>query len=146
MTTKSSNNDKILESFNSLFDNLSEQDKLDNDAKLIMFHFLDIIERKRDKLGWTRKQLGESIGTSASYITQLFRGDKLLNMPTLAKMQKALNLKFEISEKTSYKEMTQEVRPPVSDGKGMWFYKSFDKPNYNSDKPIPKVEFKEEAA
>ena len=55
-------------------------------------------------------------------------------------------IKFEISEKISYKEMTQEVRPPVSDGKGMCFYKSFDKPNYNSNKPIPKIENKEEAA
>ena len=104
MTTTSSNNDKILESFNALFSGLSEQDKLDNEAKLIMFRFLDIIERKREKLGWSRKELAKQVGTSASYITQLMRGDKLINMLTLAKMQNALSIKFEISEKVSYQD------------------------------------------
>ncbi len=105
---KSAKDDKILNAFNELFDNLTEKDKLDNEAKLIMFRFLDIVERKREKKNWSRKELAKKVGTSASYITQLMRGDKLINMLTLAKMQRALNIKFDISELVSYQEQTED--------------------------------------
>ncbi|NCW88573.1 MAG: XRE family transcriptional regulator, partial [Chitinophagia bacterium] len=42
----------------------------------------------------TRKLLAQLIGTSPSYLTQVFRGDKPLNFMTLAKIQKALNVSF----------------------------------------------------
>ncbi len=142
MNTKSSNSDKILEAFNALFNNISEQDKLDNEAKLIMFRFLEVIEKRREKLGWTRKKLAQKIGTSASYITQLMRGDKLINMLTLAKMQRVLGIKFDISEKTSYSEKTKEIRTPYSDGTGMWFRKPFQnaEPDYDVYFNLPKPE------
>jgi transcriptional regulator with XRE-family HTH domain len=40
----------------------------------------------------------EEIGTSASYLTQLFRGDRLLNFRTIAKIEAALNIEFKIQE------------------------------------------------
>lgn len=144
---KSANDDKILNAFNEIFDNLSEKDKLDNDAKLIMFRFLDIVERKREKLGWSRKELAKKVGTSASYITQLMRGDKFINMLTLAKMQRALNIKFDISELVSYQEQTEDKKPPIPDGKGFWVYKKIENPNYGEKGNIPKIKpTKEEAA
>ena len=51
-------------------------------------------------------------------ITQLYRGDKLVNMLTLAKFQRALKLEFEISEKKSYKEKIREYTP-TGDGQGV---------------------------
>lgn len=51
-----------------------------------------------DRKGWTRKQLAESLGTSASYLTQLFRGDRLLNFKTEAKIEAALGIKFVIKQ------------------------------------------------
>lgn len=148
MSTKLNDTNTIVDSFNSLFENLPEQDKLDNEAKLLMFRFLDIVERKREKSGWSRKELAKNVGTSASYITQLMRGDKLINMHTLAKMQKALNIQFDILEIVSYQEQTESIATPVSDEKGMWYYKPFEKPDYNSKGNIPKVKplAKEEAA
>lgn len=143
---KSANDDKILNAFNEIFDNLSEKDKLDNDAKLIMFRFLDIVERKREKRGWSRKELAKKVGTSASYITQLMRGDKLINMLTLAKMQRALNIKFDISELVSYQEQTEDKKPPVPDGKGFWVYKKIESPNYSEKGNIPKVKPTKEGA
>jgi transcriptional regulator with XRE-family HTH domain len=112
-----------------------------------MFRFLDIVERKREKRGWSRKELAKKVGTSASYITQLMRGDKLINMLTLAKMQKALNIKFDISELVSYQEQTEDKKPPVLDGKGFWIYKKIESPNYREKGNIPKIKLtKEEAA
>lgn len=143
---KSAKDGKILNAFNEIFDNLSEQDKLDNEAKLIMFRFLDIVERKREKLGWSRKGLAKKVGTSASYITQLMRGDKLINMLTLAKMQKALDIKFDVVEIVSYQEQTEDKKPPVADGKGFWMYKKLESPNYDKKGNIPEVKPTEELA
>lgn len=145
MSTKSTNNNEIIDAFNALFSNIPEKDIIENEAKILMFRFLEIIDEKRIKLGWSKKQLAERIGTSASYITQLMRGDKLVNLLTLAKMQKATGVKFEIKEKISYNEQTKNFNPPIPDGKGIWVYKPFT-PDYKSKSNIPKVKPTEEAA
>ena len=44
--------------------------------------------------------LAKSIGVSPSYITQLYRGTKPLNMETLAKMEDVLDIRFEIKAVT----------------------------------------------
>ena len=136
MTTKLKNNEEIVNAFDQLFGQLSEQDILENDANLIMFRFLTIVETKLEELGWSRKQLAEKVGTSASYITQLFRGDKLVNMTILAKFQKALGIEFDIAEKQSYAKTVKEYSP-VSDGQGFWVYRKFEKPNYDTQENIP---------
>jgi len=147
MNTKSNNMEHIKQAFDELFNNRTPEQELDSDAKLIMFLFLDIVERKREKLGWSRKELAKKVGTSASYITQLMRGDKLVNMLTLAKMQRALNIKFDISELVSYQEQTEDKKPPIPDGRGFWVYKKIESPNYSEKGNFPKVKpTKEEAA
>ena len=117
----------------------TEQEKIENDARLMMFRFLEIIDRKREELGLNRKQLAEKLGTSASYITQLYRGDKLVNMITLAKFQKTLGLEFEIVEKKSYEE-TVNSYSPRGDGKGLWVYHKFGTPNYDTKEVLPDLE------
>lgn len=132
-------NKEIQDSFDQLSDQLSEQDKLENDANLLMFRFLSIIEDKCEALGLNRKQLAQKVGTSPSYITQLFQGDKLVNMITLAKFQKALNLEFKVIEKKSYEEEVKNYSP-VGDGNGFWVYRKFDKPDYNAIEQLPELE------
>lgn len=139
MSTKLYSPEEIKNSFDLLFNSLTEQEQIDNDAKLLMFRFLDIVERKCDRLGWTRKQLAEKVGTSASYITQLYRGDKLVNMHTLAKLQKALDLKFQVSYTEAYEQTTKSYMP-IMEEKGMWVFHPFDKPDYNANEDIPKYE------
>ncbi len=99
MNTTSKSDKQIVKGFNDLENQLTEEERLDNDTSLLMFRFLSIVEERCKSLGWTRAKLAQEIGTSPSYITQLFRGDKLVNMLTLAKMQKALGIGFEISAK-----------------------------------------------
>lgn len=136
MNTKSNDPQKIKEAFDQFFNSFTEEEKLESSARLLMFRFLSIIEVRCEELGWNRKQLAQKVGTSASYITQLFRGDKLINMLTLAKFQKALGLEFEIDEKKSYEETVNEYTP-IGDGKGLWVYHQFDKPNYNTSENLP---------
>ena len=95
MNMKLKNN--VNPDFNDLFSFNSKEEEIDHEAKVLMFQFLDRIQTKAEEQGLNRKQLAEKIGTSASYITQLFRGDKLINLSTIAKFQKELGVKFGIS-------------------------------------------------
>jgi transcriptional regulator with XRE-family HTH domain len=74
-----------------------ENEEIGHDAQMLMFSFLSEVERFQEMQDINKKGLAEKIRTSASYITQLFRGNKPLNFDTLAKIQKALKIKFKIS-------------------------------------------------
>ena len=99
MTMKLGNNEEIKNSFDRLINQMTEREKLENQANMLMFRFLSHVEFRCMQLGWNRKQLAQNTGTSASYITQLFRGDKMVNLITLAKFQKVLGIEFEITAK-----------------------------------------------
>ncbi len=99
ITRKSSTPIQIKESFDELFNSFNEQELLDQEARLLSFHFLSEIESAMEKQKMSKKILAEKVNTSASYITRLFRGDRLLNFNILAKMQRALGIKFDIKGK-----------------------------------------------
>lgn len=80
--------------FDSLFDN--QEVDYDTAAKVLASKVLSEISVITDKNKINRKNVAELIGTSASYLTQLYRGTKLLNFTTLAKLQDKLDLDFEI--------------------------------------------------
>lgn len=82
------------------FKTQEEQDK--HEAQMLAFRFLSEIERYQELRGMNKKELALKIGKSPSYITQLFRGSKPLNFDTLAKMQRALNIQFNITAKPAF--------------------------------------------
>lgn len=92
-------NDKyrISKGYEDLFSFRDEKDELDYEAHLLMFRFLSEVERIVSE-GKTlkNKDIALKLGVSPSYITQLLRGDKLMNFIMLAKIQKAFNITFEI--------------------------------------------------
>ncbi len=85
---------QIQATYRKIMDSRPEAEKLEVDSLLLMSGFLSEIEAAMVKKKITRKLLAQMIGTSPSYLTQVFRGDKPLNFMTLAKMQKALNVGF----------------------------------------------------
>lgn len=99
MNTKLLNKElkKIQNEFDDVFSFENEQDKIELDAQVLMAKFLSEVQEISDEKGIKRKELAANIGTSASYLTQLFRGHKLINLTTIAKLQKALNVKFDIT-------------------------------------------------
>lgn len=64
----------------------SKQDKIEHDATMLMFKFLSIVEEEMEKRGMAKKELAIKLGTSASYITQVFRGHKTINLQKLAEL------------------------------------------------------------
>jgi hypothetical protein len=82
--------------FNDLFDYSNPSDNDKHEARLIMYRFLSEIERTSEQKRGLKKMLAKSVGKSSSYITQLFNGDKIVNLLTLAKFQRVLGIKFKI--------------------------------------------------
>lgn len=101
LNSKNLESEEIIQEFQFLFDKTAE-DQIDHRAHMLSFNFLSEIEKALDNKGWKRKHLAEHIGTSASYLTQLFRGDRLLNLKTIAKIENALHLKFEVFETNNF--------------------------------------------
>jgi len=94
---KSSNDiEAIRNEFKSFFTPETENEQFEHDAHILMAGYLSEFERILNEKKIRRKALAEKINTSASYLTQVFRGDKPLNFLTIAKIQKALNIRFSV--------------------------------------------------
>lgn len=97
MSTKNLNStEEIRKEFQKLFEK-SPEEQVEHRAQMLSYIFLSEAQKALDRNGWTRKQLAKEIGISASYLTQLFRGDRLLNFKTVAKVEAALEIRFEFN-------------------------------------------------
>jgi transcriptional regulator with XRE-family HTH domain len=107
---------KINSEFGDLFTFKNKKEELKHEATMIMFRFLSEVERITDN-NLSKKDLAKLIDTSASYVTQLFNGDKLLNFLKLAKLQDALNIKFNIvanAEKDGVADASTDQTPKAA--------------------------------
>lgn len=133
MSTNWKNKKDIQKAFQDLLTPSSYEEKIEDEARLIMAKFLSEVEKKYKEKGWNRKDLAKKLGTSPSYMTQLFRGTKLVNLEMIAKMQDVLNIKFNITSVNQDKEKNIEhydssyLNHKILDKEGMWVYKPFPK-------------------
>lgn len=74
----------------------TKAEKIEHDAGMLSLYFLSEVEKVLDERKLTKKALAKKVGTSPSYITQLFRGHKLLSMEMISKIQYALKIKFTV--------------------------------------------------
>lgn len=93
------NNVQINPEFEDLFSFQSKEEKIEHDAQMISYRFLSEVEKVCEEKKIKKKDLAETLGTSRSYITQLFRGNKQVNTYILAKLEDALDISFEINAK-----------------------------------------------
>ncbi|MCU7526222.1 MAG: helix-turn-helix domain-containing protein [Ignavibacteria bacterium] len=76
------------------FENNAELEDFDE----IVFH-LRVMNEIKDllkKKNWNKKKLAEELGTSQSYISQLFSANKLINTKLIGKLERLLNVRFTI--------------------------------------------------
>lgn len=76
------------------FNNQEERDQLSDE--MISLDFLEKIRQEIDNRKISKKELANRLGTSPSYVTQLFQGDKLINVRLLTKIKRALGGRIEI--------------------------------------------------
>jgi transcriptional regulator with XRE-family HTH domain len=95
MTTKL-NNMEINPEYGNLFSFADGKERTEHNAQMISFRILSEVEKACEEKNIKKKDLAEMVGTSRSYITQLFRGNKQVNTFILAKIEEALDLSFDI--------------------------------------------------
>lgn len=96
MTTKYTNQDAV-DFFHDIF-NPTGEDLINVKAYDLMGQYLTQIEQTLDNQSMTQKELANKIGISASYISQFFNLNKLINFKTLAKIELALGINFELEQ------------------------------------------------
>lgn len=79
-----------------IFSEENIEDKIKLNSMLLSLRFVSIIDEAMEKNRVNKKTLAKEIGISPAYITQLFRGDRILNFKLLTKMAVALDVDFEI--------------------------------------------------
>lgn len=144
----------IAPGFESLFTLKNKAEELEHEAKMIMFRFISELEKMNSEKPLKKKELAKAIGTSASYITQLYQGDKLVNLLTLAKIQDVYDITFEIKAKVNSENYSAEVsatfdpskvKNRMNDENGIWIFINKN-PDYSKSnvglvekKPVLKV-------
>jgi ribosome-binding protein aMBF1 (putative translation factor) len=82
----------------------NNDEKLDFEAEMIHLEVMNHIRLLMEKQGMNKKMLAEKLQTSKGYVSQLFSGDKIINLKLLAKLQHIFNIQFTITpqEMTGY--------------------------------------------
>lgn len=109
-------------------------------TQMLMYRFLSEIERITDERSISRKNLASKIGVSPSYLTQLYRGVKPLNIETLAKIEMVLDFRFdvkaiekellEINNSAEYNWNEEQINHFIQKftcKEGFWIYKNHPK-------------------
>ena len=86
---------EIQKAFKAQVSQIPESSK--SDARILMYRFLSEVERITDERSISRKELAKLAGTSPSYITQLYQGNKIASLEFLTKLERALGFQFNIS-------------------------------------------------
>jgi len=137
---------KVSNEFADLFNFGNEEEEIEHEAYMIMFRFLSELENLNSgSKPLKKKELAQKLGVSSSYITQLFNGTKLINLITLAKIEREFNVIFEVKARmneTLYSEgdttvIMMPLKQQEPDGFHVW---SRLKPDYEKKWSDPEPE------
>jgi transcriptional regulator with XRE-family HTH domain len=78
-----------------------DQEKLAFEAEMIHLNLMQEVQKLMVQQKMNKKTLAEKLGTSQGYLSQLFSGDKLMNLKLLAKLQRIFHVRFEVIPKKS---------------------------------------------
>lgn len=96
-----SNSKEIKEFFDDLFKENTYKEHNEREALMLHYRVMQLVEKAMDEKGWNKKILSEKTGKSQSYITQLFMGNKMVNMPLIALFQDVFKMNFRIETETN---------------------------------------------
>ena len=110
-------NTKLKNEFMKSLQFSGQEDKIEHDAKILMFKFLSIVEDEMSIRGMSKKELANLLNTSPSYVTQLFRGTKTINLLKLAQLQNLFSIEFEIQTKMKTKNSKNKSKGATKNSK-----------------------------
>ena len=85
-----SNNDIMKDVFT--FEN--DDEKLQFEAEMIHLDIMNEVRMLMNLHGVNKTELAKRLKTSKGYVTQLFSGDKLINLKTIAKIQQIFDVRL----------------------------------------------------
>lgn len=88
--------EEIIQRFEELLAFKNESEKLEFEAKKLHLDFIIILSKLIEEQEISKSMLADKLGTSKSYITQLFSGDKMINLVLIARIQRVLKVNFNI--------------------------------------------------
>lgn len=86
----------IKAAFTKVLNEFSEEELLQMEALAIGHAYLSEAQRIMDERGMLRKELAEKMNVSASFLTQLFRGDRPVSDYHKAQLQRVLGVRFDL--------------------------------------------------
>ncbi|HCN36697.1 MAG TPA: hypothetical protein DIS94_03175 [Bacteroidetes bacterium] len=104
MTSKKIN---LNEELKKIYSNESQDEKDEFQAEILHMEIIHQIYLRMKLLGLSKSDIAKELKTSKSFITQLFSGDKLLNLKLIAKFSRILGLKMnpQFNETKSYTDI-----------------------------------------
>lgn len=105
-----SSNDLIKEVFS--FEN--ENDQIKFEAEMIHLDLMNEISKLMDSRKMNKAGLAKSLGTTKGYVTQLFSGDRFLNLKTLAKIQQIFDIRIKLQFVEKTKTKNTEIKPETA--------------------------------
>jgi transcriptional regulator with XRE-family HTH domain len=95
MSTKSNNStDSIQSQFLEILTPQSQEEIHEFEVAKLHFEFVSAFEQYMIENKVTKKALAAQVGTSAAYLTQIFSGNKTINLDLIVRIQKALELEL----------------------------------------------------
>ena len=107
MTIKPKLSAEARKFFKELINPIDEQVVVETRAYSIMGRYLVKIEKILEERDLTQKNLAQMIGTTESFVSQIFNMNKLINLKMLAKIEQALQIKFSVSVDNTAKQVLQ---------------------------------------
>ncbi len=81
----------------------NDKEKLTFEAEMIhldIMHQIEYLMKEHRESGINKTELAKKLGVTKGYLTQLFTGDKLINLKTLAKLQRIFRVKFDLTSES----------------------------------------------
>ena len=85
-----------LTKLNQMLEFKSSNQKAKLEEELLSLKFIATIEELLEQNDVNRSDLANILDSSKSYVSQVFSGDKMINIRILAKIQRALNVSFKL--------------------------------------------------
>lgn len=85
-----------LNKLNQMLEFKSSNQKAKLEEELLSLKFIATIEELLEQNDVNRSDLANILDSSKSYVSQVFSGDKMLNIRILARIQRALNVSFKL--------------------------------------------------
>ena len=97
-------NGSIEKKFKTLLKIKNDNEKIQLKAEMLHLDIMNEISQLMEKKSISKTQLADKLNVSKSYITQLFTGDKLINLKLLSQIQVIFDVSFTIQPKDNFKK------------------------------------------